>query len=210
MSAAMVLGFSAAVGAAVPIVSVQETQLDPTTVQYTINNQSTTPFDITMLAVSTTGNTPVTTNTGWIAQTLDVVAWEQPMGGVSTRLSWHAFTGKACADVFYPGGPIIPVIGYFDDYLVTAGGLISYLDPTILFPGGPIRPAQTLSGFLYTGTMASTFLVAGPGDYTQLTSPAGILTFSGTTVPEPASVALLLSGGAALLLRRKGPKIAGP
>jgi len=87
------------------------------TTEYTLLNQSqltSTRFDIAAFAITTTGNTPTTTNVDWIAQALNSTTWSSvPMGGdIAGNLSWQQYTGMARGR----GSPSCPARanGYFN------------------------------------------------------------------------------------------------
>jgi len=182
--------------------TVQEAADGDGTTQYTVNNTSTafTPggrFDISLFLSTTTGSTPTTTNSNWIAQSVNATSWTQTMGGISEsdpRVSWQTYTGLTYTQAF-PGNPV-KLNGYFLNYTFNSGS------DTVSFPTDPVFPGAGLGGFFFTGSPASTFFVAGPTDGTTSFTPGNVVTSSGTStdVPEPASLSLL--GVAALALPR--------
>ena len=198
-----------ALDTAPPAVSVSEAQIGFGTnfvFGYTVYNNSqglAHSFDITYLLVSTTSTTPYayTPNSGWTAQAISATSWSaQPMGGVSGNLSWQQYTGLTYNQAF-PTDPL-HVNGYFLNYSYdSVSGNVSY-------PGSPILPlpgGSAFGGFYFNGPLGSTFLAGGPDDVSVPTAPASFQSFSDVTVvPEPSSLALLLSAfaGAALCIGR--------
>ena len=158
--------------------------------EYTLHNQSqlsATQFDIAAFAITTTGNTPTTTNVGWIAQALNSNTWSSaPMGGdIAGNLSWQQYTGMTWNQVF-PTNPV-KVNGYFDSYIWNSGA------QTVSFPSAPIYPADPLfGGFFFQGTPSSDFLVAGPTDASEPQPLSDFQSYEGISidVPEPSSLAL--------------------
>ncbi len=76
-----------------------------TMTEYSVLNQSqlsSTQFDIAAFAITTTGNTPTTSNAGWIAQSINSNTWSSaPMGGdIAGNLSWQQYTGKTWNQAF--------------------------------------------------------------------------------------------------------------
>ena len=109
-------------------------------------------FDIAAFAITTTGNSPTTTNTGWIAQALNSTTWSSgPMGGdIAGNISWQQYTGMTWNQAF-PGGPV-KANGYFLSYIWNSGA------PTVGFPCRPIFPGNPLfGGFFFQGSPSSDF-----------------------------------------------------
>jgi hypothetical protein len=125
------------------------------TTEYSVLNQSqltSTPFDIAAFAITTTGNTPTTTNPGWIAQALNSNTWSSaPMGGdIAGNLSWQQYTGMTWNQAF-PSDPI-KVNGYFDSYIWNSGA------QTVSYPSSPVCPGgPVFGGFFFQGTPSSDF-----------------------------------------------------
>jgi hypothetical protein len=126
------------------------------TTEYTLLNQSqltSTQFDIAAFAITTTGNTPTTTNVGWIAQALNSNTWSSvPMGGdIAGNLSWQQYTGMTWNQAF-PSNPF-KVNGYFDSYIWNSGA------QTVSFPADPFFPGNPFfGGFFFQGSPSSDFL----------------------------------------------------
>jgi hypothetical protein len=191
-----------------PAASVQESVFpsNPVKTQYSVSNTSSAAsaggkFDIALLAVTTTGSNPTTTNTGWEAESLNAGAWVQSMGeptGDFSLPTWQQYTGLTYTQAF-PSNPI-KVNGYFLDYSVDSG------TGNISFPSSPIFPSNPLlGGFFFDGSPGSTFFVAGPTDGTTSFAPGAVVTFSApaTITPEPASLSLLAISARTLLSRRR-------
>jgi hypothetical protein len=180
---------------------------DQSMVEYTMSNNSSSmspggPFDIGLLAVSTTGDSPSTSNGAWIAQSLNAGSWGEPMGeplGYTDFPTWQQYTGLSYTEAF-PDDPS-KVNGYFLDF--GFGASSSYLFYAQVAP--PLFPGESLGGFFDVGSLDSTFLVAGPADGTVVFAPSDVVTYSGETddLPEPAGIALVLLAGCVLAPRRR-------
>ena len=190
-----------------PTTVVDEVQNNASITQYyVINNRQTTPFDITLVVVSTTSVTPnpTTSNLDWIAESLSASTWTQAMPTTtSPGLSWQQYTGTTYVQAF-PDNPVL-LNGYFLNYTFDSGS------GNVAFPGvSPgIKPTLSiLGGFFFQGAPdSSTFLVEGPSDASVPSPPSSFQSLEGTTVilvPEPAAVSLCLFalGGAAAFVRR--------
>jgi hypothetical protein len=146
------------------------------TTEYTLLNQSqltSTQFDIAAFAITTTGNTPTTTNVGWIAQALNSNTWSSaPMGGdIAGNLSWQQYTGMTWNQAF-PNNPF-KVNGYFDSYIWNSGA------QTVSYPSNPFFPGEPFfGGFFFQGTPSSDF-------------PADVATIHGhdmeSGIPQPTA-----------------------
>jgi hypothetical protein len=144
-------------------------------------------FDIAAFAITTTGNSPTTTNTGWIAQALNSTTWSSgPMGGdIAGNISWQQYTGMTWNQAF-PGGPV-KANGYFLSYIWNSGA------QTVSFPSRPIFPGNPLfGGFFFQGSPSSDFLVVGPTDSSEPQPLSDFQSYQGISidVPEPSSLAL--------------------
>ncbi len=164
------------------------------------------PFAITAFAVSTTSGAaapgPDTLVSGWAAQFVESTHWGLPIGGPHggdfSLPTWEEYTGLSFAAAFPLGTAVVN--GYFDYFSFDPdAGLTSP-------PGNPILPGQTRGGFNFYDIPHSSFIVAGPSDWTQPFQLEGVQTFSGTTtvVPEPGSLGLCLLAlaGAVVFVRR--------
>jgi hypothetical protein len=100
----------------------------------------------------------------------------------------------------YPSQPI-KVNGYFLNYTFNSD------TGDVAFPSSPIGgiPGTSLGGFFVTGSLDSTFLVAGPTDGTTSFAPGNVVTYSAATadVPEPTSVGLVAIAVCGFAMRRR-------
>ena len=185
--------------------TVQETALDNGSTEYTVNNTSSLttaggPFNITLLVVTTTGTNPNTQEPGWNAESLNAVAWDQSMGFdfVDTEVpTWQQYTGLSYTQAF-PTDPS-NVNGYFLLHSLP-------VDNEYNLGSTHIAPGTSLNGLLFTGSPASTFLVAGPSaSFMSEYTLADIVTYSGTStnIPEPAGLCLAAFVVCGLALRRR-------
>jgi hypothetical protein len=189
-----------------PPATLTEAPVDDTGMtQYTITNTSSSntaggPFDISLFLVTTTGNTPSTTNSGWTAETVNASSWTQYMGSTYYyRLTWQQFTGLTYTQAF-PSDPA-SVNGYYLAYSVNTN------TDAITFPSAqPITPGNSLGGFYFDGSPASTFFAAGPTDGTTSFQPGSVVTYTGTStdLPEPSAVALAALAACACCRRWRG------
>lgn len=166
--------------------SVQEMQEGANT-EYNVINNSSDLFAISAFAIKTTGGNPTTANPNWIAETLNASSWLQPMGGDSALPSWLDYTGLTYMQAF-PADPAELNAYVVDDPGVAGGGVIS--------------PGNSLAGFFFQGTAASTDRFMFVNDHGPAIIEGQIITAFGTVevVPEPNIIALLGLGSAVLIL----------
>lgn len=172
-------------------------------IQYTVNNTSTTfspggKFDISLFLATTNGANPTTTDTGWNAEAVNATDWTLPMGASENfPLTWQQYTGLSYTQAF-PSIPI-KVNGYFLNYTFNSD------TGDVAFPANPLTPSTSLGGFFVTGSLDSTFLVAGPTDGTTSFAPGNVVTYSAATadVPEPTSVGLVAIAVCGFAMRRR-------
>jgi hypothetical protein len=95
---------------------------------YQINNQSdqtASPFDFTTFVVSTgtDGSNPFVSSylsdRGWLTQPLNAISWEQPMGGDSSKATWHQYTVTLFTSTLPPTSLINPIMGYYLNYTLS-------------------------------------------------------------------------------------------
>jgi hypothetical protein len=175
--------------AAAPPAIIQETQEGSNT-EYSVLNQSQLtpqPFFLSLFAVTTTGDSPTTTNFDWFSEYLTSVTWTQTMaqGTNQLPLTWEQYTTLSWDQAFpnYSGG----VNGYWMECKYDIQGLS--------FPGGCMPPgAPSLGGFFSKGTTNSMFLVMGPTDISSPQPLSTLQSYSGLAVdvPEPSSLALCI------------------
>ena len=191
----------------VPTSGVDETPKNATTTQYfVINNSQTTPFDITLLVVSTTNATPspTTTNLNWTAESLSASTWTQTMGGGAVSLlTWQQYTGMTYVQAF-PTDPTL-LNGYFLNYTFdSVSGDVAFAAPPHL------QRLLIFGGFFFQGATDSnsTFLVEGPSDASVPSPPSSFQSLEGNIViniPEPATISLCLFafGAVVAVVRRR-------
>jgi hypothetical protein len=99
-------------------------------------------LEIALFAITTTGDTPTTTNSTWTAESVTAGTWGSPMG--TSLASWQQYTGLSYTQAF-PSNPT-KLNGYFLNYTFNSGA------DTISFPGNPVIPGASLGGFFFQGS----------------------------------------------------------
>lgn len=113
---------------------------------------------------------------------VDPLTWQKVFGGIE----WP-FAGADYAASY---------VLYYDE---EGGGMYSFSDPT-----AAISPGESESGFTaWLGMPSSRVVLAHTGDPAGSFAPDEFQIFEGATVPEPATLGLLLIGGLALLKRKR-------
>lgn len=184
---------SQAVALRIVPVTVEETPVPGTDfTEYTLINDTNSqaiPFNFTIFASSTTGNTPSTTDTGWNAVALDATLWAEP---ITTGVpSWQQYTGLSYTQAF-PSDPA-SVNGYFLNLAFDSS------TGNTTFFGTPIAPGTNLTEFYFVGPPGSQFVVAGPTTAGSPEPLSNFQTFTGSTIDLPEPTCLALFGGMTLL-----------
>ena len=182
-----------------------ETPLGATT-EYSVQNLSGStaqPFDITLFAVSTTGNSPTTTAAGWNAQALTPADWVTRMdlsaGGTIPIFgaTWQEYTGLTWAQAFPAGA--LQANGYYTNYGYNVNtGQIASIPSDPCFPGDPIK-----GGFFYLGSPGSEFLAVGLPAGTFQGTAGNLPFYAGVATPVPLPPTLGLFATALALLGRR-------
>jgi hypothetical protein len=115
------------------------------------------------------------------------IEWNMPMGGFGSGLpTWEQYTGVPLALAFPHG--TLRANGYYADFTYDSlAGLVSQ-------PTDPVAPADPIrGGFYFNGSPSSTYLAAGPTNWTSPYTLASVQHSSGNAQPGPAPEPTTLS-----------------